>query len=595
MSARSPWAGALAIVLLAFAAHAPALRAGFLWDDEFWLWKSPLTLEDGGILRAWFSVDRWDFYPVTSTAFWILWRVFGESAAGYHAVNAALHAGGAVLVWRVLLALGVPGAWVCAALFAVHPVTVGSVAWITQLKNTLSLVFSAAAVLAWLRFDSAGAEQRRRNYWQALAAFVAALLSKASTVTLPVVMLAATWWRRGRIAASDVRAALPFLVLAAAQGAATTWFQANRVFGGEEAPGEPFVVRLAAAGRAVWFYAGQAIAPRDLAIVYPRENPDPATLLAWLPLVALAATFAAAFALRRGPGRPVLFAFVAFVALLLPVLGLVELYYSRYSRVADHWQYLALPAILALWVGGAAAALGRLGARGRTVGVAVAAAAIVAAGTLSFRQARAYRDPGTFWRTVIARNPGAWVAHNGLGTWLGHQGDHAGATTEFERAVAIRPDYPLALRNLGLAAERLGEPGRAEQAYRAALALRADYADARADLGRLLAAQGRREEAIVELRAAVAARPWHAEARHNLAVALAEGGDVAAAVAELREAVRHHPGALEARYLLAKLLVRSGDLAGAAEQLRAIVERRPDYEDAAAALRAVESALRPAG
>jgi tetratricopeptide (TPR) repeat protein len=592
---RSPFAGGLAIMLLAVAAHAPALRAGFLWDDELWLWQSPLTVEDGGILRAWISADRSDFYPVTSSAFWILWRLFGESPAGYHAVNVALHAAGAVLLWRVLLALAVPGAWVCAALFAVHPVTVGSVAWITQLKNTLSLVFSAATVLAWLRFDGAAAADRRRFWWQALGAFVAAVLSKASTVTLPLVLLATTWWRRGRLAASDVRAALPFFALAAAQAGAAAWFQTNRAFGGEEAPGEPFGVRLAVAGRAVWFYAGQALAPRDLAIVYPELDPDPGTLLAWLPLVALAATFMAAWALRRGTGRSVLFAGGVFVALLLPVLGLVELYYSRYSRVADHWQYLALPAMVALVAGGATAGLTRLGAGGRGAAVALAAVAIVAAGTLSFRQARAYRDPGTFWRTVIERNPDAWVAHNGLGTWLGSQGDHAAATREFERAVAILPAYPLALRNLGLAAERLGEPRRAEDAYRAALAVRADYADAHADLGRLLAAEGRREEAIVELRAAVAARPWHAEARYNLGVALMAGGDVDAAIAELREAVRHHPGALDARYLLAKLLVRKGDLAGAAVELRAIVERRPDYEDAAAALKAVESALRPAG
>jgi len=547
---------AVALVLLALAAHAPALRAGFLWDDELWLWKSPLTLAADGILRAWYSPDRFDFYPLTSSAFWLLWRAFGESPVGYHAVTLALHAAGAVLVWRVLVALSVPGAWVAAALFAVHPLTVATVAWITQLKNTLSLVLAGVSVLAWLRFDAEAGVERRRWWWASLGAFAAALLSKASVVTLPLVLVAASGWRRGRIAATELRAALPFFLLAAAQAGATAWFQSNRVFGGEEALGESLAVRLAAAGRAVWFYAGQAIFPRDLAIIYPQPAPDPGSALAWLPLVALAATFAGAFALRDGLGRPVLYAGGAFVALLLPVLGLVETYYSRYSRVADHWAYLALPAILALVAGGAARGLARFASP--AAGLAVAAVAIAAAGALSFRQGGAYRDAATFWTTVLERNPAAWVAHNGLGTELGARGDHAEALASFEKAVALRPAYPLALRNLGLAAERLGNPRRAEESYRAALAVRPDYADARAELGRLLAGEGRDAEAIEEL----------------------------------REAVRLLPAHVEARYILAKLLVRGGDLAGARDQLREVVARRPDYEDAAPALRAVEAALR---
>jgi Tfp pilus assembly protein PilF len=563
MNARSPWLGALGLVLLAVAAHSPSLRAGFLWDDEFWLWKSPLTLAGDGIVRAWFSADRWDFYPITSSAFWILWRSFGENAAGYHAVNVGLHAVGAALVWRVLVALGVPGAWVAAALFAVHPVTVGSVAWITQLKNTLSLVFSAATMFAWLRFDAADGRDRRRWWILALAAFVAALLSKASAVMLPVALLAASAWRRRGWAAADARAALPFFVLSVAQSITTVWFQTHRVFGGEEAAAESLALRIAAAGSAIWFYAGKAIAPLDLSIIYPRTSPDPATLLAWLPLVALIATFAAAVATCGGFGRPILFAGTVFVVMLIPVLGLVEMYYLRYSRVADHWQYLALPAMLALFVGAATNGLRRLGPP--AVAIALAALAIVGAGALSVRQAAAYRDAGTLWRTVLARNPEAWVAHNGLGTWLGAHGDHPGAIEHFERS------------------------------YRAALAVRADYADARADLGRLLAQQGRIPDAIAELRTAVQAQPLHGEARYNLALALAQTGDTEAAVEELRAAVEHAPEHVAARYVLAKLLVRAGDLAGAAEQLREVVRRQPDYEDAAGALEAVNSALDSAG
>jgi Tfp pilus assembly protein PilF len=557
---RAPWIGAVAIGLLALAAHAPALRAGFLWDDEFWLWKSPLTVADNGILRAWFSADRWDFYPVTSSAFWILWRACGENAAGYHALNVLLHGAGAVLVWRVLAGLAVPGAWVAAALFAVHPVTVGTVAWITQLKNVLSLIFYAAALLAWLRFDETdegAAADRRRWYGVTLGVTIAALLSKASVVLLPVVMLAMVWWRRGRVTRSHVLATLPIFALAAAQSAVTIWFQTNRVIGGAEVATDGIAVRLAAAGRAVWFYAAKALAPVDLAIIYPRFTPDPSSVLVWLPWLALVAVFAVALATRRGPGRPVLFGLGVYVITLLPVLGFFDMYYARYSRVADHWQYLALPALLALIVGGATVGLRRVGSRAVAVPVLIGAVAIVAAGALAFRQATAYRDPGTLWRTVVERNPDAWVAWNGLGTWLGATGDHETATKHFERAIELRPDYPLALRNLGIASESRGDPVRAEESYRRAIAVRADYADARADLGRLLAHRG----------------------------------DEEAATSELREVVRLVPDHLDARYLLAKLRVRAADLPGAAEQLREIVARRPDFQDAAAVLNAVNAKL----
>jgi Flp pilus assembly protein TadD len=579
----------LALLGLVLAAHSPALRADFLWDDEFWLWNSPLTQAGDGLLRAWYSGDRWDFYPITSSVFWVMWRIAGNGAAGYHLLNLALHGLGAVLLWRVFRELRLPAAWLTAAVFVVHPVTVGTVAWITQLKNTLSLAFYALAILAYLRFDREPVPDRTRWYAGALLAFVAALLCKASVVMLPVVLLLLIHWRRGRLGKGDLVPLVPIFALSAASAAVTIAFQSRRAFGGAAEMTESFATRLAAAGRCVDFYALKAVLPTDLAIIYPRWEVDAVSVTAWLPLFLLGAVFCVAVLLRGGAGRALRTGLGAYVATLFPVLGFFAMYYTRYSRVADHWQYHALPAALALGIGAGAVLLRRAGALLPRI---VGAILILALGAQTFRQSRVYENEGTFWSAVLERNPAAWVAWNGQGTWLGRQGDHEEARRHFERAVELNPEYALGWNNLGKAHERTGDLERAEDAFRRAIRVRPDLAEAVSNLGSLLARRGELDEGIDRMREAVRLAPLEPGFHFRLALAQAQRGDPAAAAEDLRAVVRLAPDDIEARYLLAKTLVQTGNLREARIQLLEVVHRDPGYDGGAAqqALQAVRKA-----
>ncbi|HZL99467.1 MAG TPA: O-GlcNAc transferase, partial [Planctomycetota bacterium] len=191
---RPPWLQGLALFLLTLAAYAPAARCGYVFDDDVFLTDNPLIHAADGLRGFWFSTAPSDYFPLTSTTLWLEWRLWGADPAGYHVVNVLLHAAGSVLLWRVLLRLRVPGAWIGAALFALHPVCVQSVAWITQRKNTLPLALSLLSLLAWLRSEDAPPGRRRpAAYAASLLAFLLALLSKTSVVTLPLVLLAGAW------------------------------------------------------------------------------------------------------------------------------------------------------------------------------------------------------------------------------------------------------------------------------------------------------------------------------------------------------------------------------------------------------------------
>jgi hypothetical protein len=336
--------GAAAILLCVALAYLPTLGAGFLWDDDSMLVNN-IVLQDHGLFRAWFSTQQLNWWPVTSTSYWLEHWLWGLNPAGYHATNLLIHAGCAFLIWRILRRLRVPAALPCALLFAVHPVNVESVAWIAQRKTILSLLFFLLALLAYLAFDASG---RRRLYAGSVACFALALLSKGAVVALPLVILLCLWWLRGAVRRRDLLRSLPFFALAGVMSAVEIWFQYTRVIGANTVREEGLLSRLAGAGSVVWFYLGKALMPMGLSFVYPRWHIDPAHWLAWLPDLALAAALWLAWRARTGAGRPVLFALAYTVLMLLPVLGFFDIYFMRYSLVADHYQYGSMIGVVAL-------------------------------------------------------------------------------------------------------------------------------------------------------------------------------------------------------------------------------------------------------
>jgi tetratricopeptide (TPR) repeat protein len=596
---------ALLLVALAFAAHLPALDAGFVWDDDVYVTENPHLGDTAGLSALWFQPGATKMYvPLVFTTFWVEHHLWGTQPLGYHAVNLTLHALGVLLLWRLLRRLRLPGAWFAAALFAVHPVFVESVAWVTELKNTQSTLFGLLALHAMLDFfalpDPGTAREppargSRGRYALALACFAAALLSKPVVVALPFVILLLVWWRRGRIDRRDVIALLPMLALSLAAGLGA--MEIERVYGG--AQGEnwqlPLLERLLVAGRAFWFYLAKLFWPMGLVPIYPRWQIDAAAASSYVFPLAAAALVAALWLARRRIGRGPFVAVTSFALLIAPLVGIFNVSYHLHSYVADHFQHHGAPALLALVAACAALAARRL-ALPRAATAAAAGLLLCGLAFLSYRHARNFRDEETRCRATLAANPRAWLAMNNLGVALNREERFAEAAGWLERAVLARAPYPEAQTNLGVALVGLGKPLAAIEQYRAALRVWPDYPLAHNNLGTALAGIGQLEAARAEFKTALRLRPDFPAARANLerlpmpaaaaadaasahnalGAALAHEQRTAEALREFAEAVRLRPELAEAHSNLGTALAAQGDLAGALREFATAVRLAPD-------------------
>ncbi len=503
MERKKPILLAAVIVLVTLAFYLPAVDAGFVWDDEHFLTANPLIKAGDGLRRFWLTTEPEDYFPLTSTSLWLEWRLWGKGPTGYHVVNMLLHAAGAVLVWRVLKRLKVPGAWLAGLIFGVHPVNAASVAWITERKNALALPFYLLSLLLYLRFESSG---RAREYAAALALFLLALLSKTSVVMLPLVLLGCAWWQRGRVTRKDALRALPFFALAGALGAIELWFHSHRVLTHIAARPEGFLSRAAAAGWAAWFYLYKAVLPWNLAMVYPRWNVNPRVLAAWLPDLALLAVLALAWRCRRTWGRPLLFAAGYFLVSLLPVLGFADISFMKYSLVADPWQYVAIIGVIALAAAAAVRAWERLPPTPQKQLVIGLAILVIALGVLTWQRCGVFENNVKLWRDTLKKNPRCYTAEVNLGKGLLAdsgierdpqiaQGAIQLAILHFQAAAQLEPREPEAHENLATVFFALGEYGPAVEQYREVLRIRPNDAAIRERLNEALARQGKPPEA----------------------------------------------------------------------------------------------------
>lgn len=523
------------LVLLTLVVYLPTMRAGFVWDDDVYLTENPLIQASDGLYRFWFTTEPTEYYPFTSTTWWFEWRLWGTDPRGYHATNVLLHALNSLLIWQLLRQLGIPGAWLAAAIFAVHPVNVASVAWISERKNTLSLLLYLLTILLYWRFED---RSSGRWYWLSLLAFLLALFSKTAVVMLPFVLLGCTWWRRGQIDRKDLLRGVPFFALSLVLGLVTVWFQYQRMLGGKPVRVESFFTRLAEAGWSVWFYLYKALLPFNLGMIYPRWEVKPWGLLAFLPGVLLLAAFVLCWRYRASWGRILLFALGYFVVTLFPVLGFFDQGFYVYSLVADHWQYPSIIGIIALVAAGGAALSLRLGQRP----VMLLAGALVAGlSVLSWRQCGIYKDQETLWRDTIAKNPNAWVGYYGLGVAAGLQGHLNEAVVRYRETLRLNPFYDRAHNNLGVALAKQGNTNEAIAHFLQALQIRPDSPRAHYNLGDILAHQGKLEEALAHLSEAVRGDKNFASAHYRLAKTWERKGKLDLAVGHYNEVLRIRP------------------------------------------------------
>ena len=573
-SRRVCWPG-LALVAITVVAYLPALAAGFIWDDDHYLTANPNLADLAGLLRMWWPGNTPQYYPAVFTMFWLEHQAWGLDPVGYHAVNIALHALNALLLWRLARALALPAAWLLAALFALHPVHVESVAWITERKNVLSGCLYLLAALAYLRFDSArqaGVGNPWRTYATAILLFALALLAKTVTCSLPAALILIWLWRGERVTWRRLAPLLPFFALGLVLGLHTAHLE--RVHVGASGPDFAFtaVERLLIASRALLFYPSKLLAPWPLVFIYPRWQIDSSAASAYLPLLGVVVTaVAAGIAFWRGRRGPAV-ALAFFAGTLFPALGFFDIYPMRFSFVADHFQYLASIGFLALVVGTASRWLSAT-----TLRVA-GAAALLACAVLTWRQCEMYADQPTLWQTTLAHNPEAYIAHNNLAALASARGDDAAALTHLESALAcatgekaeqkIRGNMALALANLRRFSAALAQ-------YRE---LQRRHGGQELAIARTLEQCGRDEEAHAEYRKLLEGE-LRADSLVPAALHLLGRGLPEQAVPLLEEHLAQAGADLDARMFLADALAavgRTDDAVAAAERAIELAKARGD-------------------
>ena len=524
-----------ALSVLVVVSYLPAmLWGGFVWDDNICIKVDPVR-EVSGLWQIWFSPSSVEkeahYWPLVYTTFWLEHKLWGFDPTGYHIVNVLLHLANTLLLWHLMRRLSVPGAWMIAAVFAVHPLHVESVAWVIERKDVLSGLFYLAAALAWMRF----VEQPRRGWYVcSLVLYAAGLLSKSIVVTLPVALLIWHWWKQGRVTSTDLLRLVPFGVVGLVITVGDLSFYYSRT---AESLGYSLTERTLIAARALWFYAGKLLWPSELAVIYSLWDIRVADPLAWGYLVAAVALVVALWHFRPRIGRGPLAGALFFGVTLLPVLGFVDYSYMEFAFIADRFQYLAGIGVMAVVIGSVAYSVRRLSGLWQEGALGVAAVVLVVLGMLTWRQASVYRDDETFNRHIIALNPQARDAHLNLSKALYEQGRYEAALEAARVAVEQRPDFFDTHANLGGVITALGRFDEAEPHLRRAIALNPQGWHAHLNLSKVLGVSGRYEAALEAAHIVVEQRPDVAEAHTILGIA-------SAALGRFNDALQHFDQAL---------------------------------------------------
>ncbi len=604
------WAILFAVTLLAYL---PALRAGFVWDDDGFVTKPELRSLTG-LWRIWTDLSSTEqFYPLLHGFFWLQYHVFGDAPFGYHLLNVLLHAACAGLLVMVVRRLfsheerksdprsrGSPAsqsgdniALLSGLLFALHPVYVESVAWISEQKNTFSLFWYLLAAWVYLgiegRADSLGqpgsniaanaagrpyAWYRNPRYWLAIFCFVLAILAKSLTATLPCALLVIAWWRRGRLTRADWMPMVPWFVAGAAFGILTGWVEYHYM----GAQGAHFDLNLLErgllAGRILWFYPTKLVWP-DLIFIYERWKIDATAWWQWL--YPLAAIVFVAWLWKLGKrNRGPLAASLFYGGSLFPTGGFFNVYAFKFSYVADHWHYLPSLGYLVL----AAAGIVTLGARYAAAVRPVVIVLLVLLGGLTWHQTLGYRDMETFYRTILAKNRDCSLAHNNLGLLLRDDGRLDEAAQHFREMLRIDPQDADATGKLAVTYTRLGRPDEAIRQYESALRLKPNDASIENDLAAAFVSAGRRDEAAAHFERALRLQPGFADANYNFGNLLFNLGRPAEAVERYRAALQAKPDQPSAEHNLGAAYLALGRNDEAASHFTAALRLRPDYFEA---------------
>lgn len=586
-------------------AYQPAWTGTLIWDDDHHLTPPGLRGLDG-LGRIWTEIGATiQYYPLLHTIFWGLHALWGDAVLGYHLLNLAMHGVCAALVLLVLRRLSVPGALLAASLFALHPIQVESVAWMTELKNTLSTCFYLIAAITYLRFDDT---RNKRTYATSLGVFVLALLTKSVTGMLPFALVVVLWWKRGRVQPrTDLLPLVPFVVLGVSMGLLTAWWELEFNRTGTAAFALTWIERGLIGGRAALFQVWSLVWPSNLLFSYPRWDINAGDWRQYLYPLTVAGLLFAAWRVRLTTRAP-LAAALFFLINLAPTLGAFNIYTFRYSFVADHYQYVACIGLFALVAGAVWPWLTAHTPAVRMTAKAGVSFVLIVFALLTWRQSHHYVSAEASYTAILRGNPASWFAHANLGAVLlnsapdtavrhlqeairlkpdlGEAHGNLGAALLVQgrvpeaiaacvRALELDPRLPGANRTLGEAYVRAGRPDLALTSYQRALQLTPGNAMLHASLGQAMTAVGQQVEGLAHLRTAIGLQPRSAEIRNIVGFAMAQAGHTSAAADEHRKALEIDPQSAAAHYGLGNVSLMENRPEDAAAQYRAAVAIDP--------------------
>ena len=533
------WIGSLFIGFAVLAAYWPVFSAGFIWDDDDYVTNNPLLTAADGWWRIWFSAHfQSQYFPLVYSTLRLEYALWGSNATGYHVVNVVFHIVNALLIWKLLDRLAVPGAWLAAAIFALHPVQVETVAWVTELKNTESTFFYLLAVMAWMTFCSG-----KSGWFYALALLLhgLALFAKTTACTLPAVLLLVLWLKNEPVNRRRILQVVPFLIIGFAMGLLSIWWEnhLDNYLPKYHLPGS-LLDRLLIATHAVWFYAGKIFWPVDLTFSYPRWAIDVRNPWQYLWLAGCGLVAAGLWIWHRRLGRGPVAGLFFFVAVLSPMLGFIPLYTFYFTFVADHYQYLACLGLIALFAAGATHLATRW-SLGQVESLTLALTLLLTLGVLTRNQCRSYHDLETLWTDTLNKNPRSWMAHTNLGRILAQRNDFKAAEAHYQAALEIYPAEEMIHFNYGNMLVRMGRLDEAVKQYQEGLQHPPNKPDIHNNLGSVLLRQERTDEAIVQFRLAIQGAPDRPYFHYNLGSALATEKKFDEAVVEFRQALKLDP------------------------------------------------------
>jgi tetratricopeptide (TPR) repeat protein len=576
-----PWATLLQALVIAAAAlwiYWPVLHGDWLWDDGADITDNPITRSPTGLWSIWFVPgSQIDYYPVKASVQWLQWHLWRIDTLGYHLTNVLLHIVGALLVWRLLSKFGLRLAWLGGLIFAIHPVQVESVAWIAELKNTLSLPPFLLAMCAWIDFDEHG---KSKDYFLALGLFLVAMLCKTTMVMFPMVILLYAWWKRGRIVWRDARISAPFFLVSLTLGLLTLWLQHHTAMQQTIPSLGGIFSRLACAGLSLSFYFSKCFLPVELMPVYPQWTVDPSSALQFLPWLVLGGVICWLWTKRLSWGRHALLGLGFFLLVLAPFLGFNTISYMNFTWVMDHFLYIPIIGLIGLVVTALGQIENQLPPSFRYSGIGVVMVLLALMTSQSRSYAKIFANGETLWTYELQRNSEAWLAHNNLGYAFEQTGRLAEAMEQYHQTLRIKPGYAIAHNNLAKALLETGQISQAMQECETALQIKPDYAEAHNNLGLALQKKGRLTEAGEQYQQALQIKPDDAEMHSNLGSVLAQTGRLPEAINQFELALSILPDNASAHNNLGNALLQTGRPPEAIEQYQQALKLNPDYAEA---------------